>query len=427
VRHKNLTAKIKFIHCADLHLDSPFQGLTTKEPSLADRFKHSTNEAFVKIIDLCLAEKVDFLTIGGDTFDGADRSLCAQILLRDQFERLHKANIPVIIVAGNHDPLSDWLTEIKYPENVHLLGGDKVDQVPIGKHGKAAATIHGISYKVREMTENLSLKFQAKEKDTVSIGMLHANVGSKKEHAPYSPCTINDLKACNMDIWLLGHIHTPEVLCDDPLILYPGNIQGRHINEDGTRGCYIIKIDSSHKISYEFKPVQNIMWKQEEISIKNIMTAIELADLLSDKCEEELSKLFNDEKGTVIRWKLTGSSPLYHELTMTDKIEETKEILVERFFNHTPFIFPESIRLSIKPERQKEDYLNQENFIGDFLRLAGKIENDDKMKSELLQMLNQPLSNRTIRKYLEEVNEKELLDILEDSVNLGMDLLSGDK
>ena len=422
-----MTARIKFIHCADLHLDSPFQGLTTKEPSLADRFKHSTNEAFVKIIDLCLAEKIDFLTIGGDTFDGADRSLCAQILLRDQFEKLHKANIPVIIVAGNHDPLSDWLTEIQYPENVHLLAGNKVEQVPIEKNGKIITTLFGISYKVREVAENLSLKFQVKEKDTISIGLLHANVGSRKEHASYAPCSINDLKAANMDIWLLGHIHTPEILCDDPLILYPGNIQGRHINEDGPRGCYIIKIDSSCKISYEFKPVQNILWKQEEINIKDIMTAIELTDVLSDKCEEELSKLSNNEKGIVIRWKLIGSSPLYHELTMTNKTEETKEILVERFFKQTPFIFPESIRLSIKPERQKENYLNQENFIGDFLRLAGKVENDDQMKNELLEMLNQPLSNRTIRKYLEEVNEKELLTILEDSVNLGIDLLSGDK
>ncbi|MBT3881120.1 MAG: DNA repair exonuclease [Candidatus Scalindua sp.] len=422
-----MTARIKFIHCADLHLDSPFQGLTTKEPSLADRFKHATNDTFVKIMDLCLAEKVDFLTIGGDTFDGADRSLCAQILLRDQFERLHKANIHVIIVAGNHDPLSDWLTEIKYPENVHLIGSDKVEKVPIEKNGKTVATIHGISHKEREVTENLSLKFHAKENGPVSIGLLHANVGSRKEHAPYAPCTINDLKAANIDIWLLGHIHTPEVLCDDPLILYPGNIQGRHINEDGPRGCYIIKTDSNRKISYEFKAVQNILWKQEEINIKNIMTAIELADLLSDKCEEELSKLINDEKGIVIRWNLTGSSPLYHELTMTDKIEETKEILVEHFFNQTPFIFPESIRLSIKPERKKEDYLNQENFIGDFLKLAGKAKNDDHMKSELLEMLNQPLSNRTIRKYIEEVSEKELLTILEDSVNLGIDLLSGDK
>jgi DNA repair exonuclease SbcCD nuclease subunit len=418
---------IKFIHCADLHLDSPFQGLTTKEPSLADRFKHATNEAFVKIIDLCLAEEVDFLTIGGDTFDGADRSLCAQILLRDQFERLHKANIPVILVAGNHDPLSDWLTEIRFPKNVHLLAGDKVEKVPIKKDGKVITTIYGISYKERDVKENLSLEFHASEKDAVSIGLLHANVGARKEHAPYSPCTINDLRAGNMDLWLLGHIHTPEVICKDPFILYPGNIQGRHINEDGSRGCYLIKVDSNYKISHEFKPVQNILWKQEEINIKEIATSLELVDLLTDKCEEELSNLTKDEKGIVIRWKLTGSSSLYHELTMTDKIEETKEILVERFFSQAPFIFSESIRLLIKPDKKTEDFVNQENFIGDFLRLAGQVKDDEQMKNELLEMLNQPLSNRAIKKYLDEINEKELLTILEGSVDLGMDLLSGNK
>ncbi len=182
-----MTTNIKFIHCADLHLDSPFQGLTTKEPSLADRFKHSTNEAFVKIIDICLSENVNFLTVGGDTFDGVDRSLKAQILLRDQFERLHKANIAVIIVAGNHDPLSDWLTEIRFPKNVHLLAGDKVEKVSIEKDGNVITTIYGISYKVRDVKENLSLKFHSREKDTISIGMLHAHVGSRKEHAPIHP------------------------------------------------------------------------------------------------------------------------------------------------------------------------------------------------------------------------------------------------
>ena len=112
---------------------------------------------------------------------------------------------------------------------------------------------------------------------------------------------------------------------------------------------------------------------------------------------------------------------------MTDKTEETKEILVERFFNQTPFIFPESIRLLIKPDKKTEDFVNQENFIGDFLRLAGQVKNDEQMKNELLEMLNQPLSNRAIKKYLDEINEKELLTILEGSVDLGMDLLSGDK
>ena len=79
-----------------------------------------------------------------------------------------------------------------------------------------------------------------------------------------------------------------------------------------------------------------------------------------------------------------------------------------------------------RSDKKVEDYVNQENFIGDFLNLAGKVKNDNQMKDELLEMLNQPLSNRTLRKYLEEINEKELLTILESSVDLGMDLLSGD-
>ena len=102
-------------------------------------------------------------------------------------------------------------------------------------------------------------------------------------------------------------------------------------------------------------------------------------------------------------------------------------MLVERFFNQAPFIFPESIRLLIKPDKKTEDFVNQENFIGDFLRLAEQVKNDEQMKNELLEMLNQPLSNRTIKKYLDEKSEKDLLTILESSVDLGMDLLSGNK
>ncbi|GJQ60523.1 MAG: exonuclease SbcCD subunit D [Candidatus Scalindua sp.] len=414
-----------FIHCADLHLDSPFQGLAIKEPALAERFKDSTNEAFVQIIDLCLAESVDFLTIGGDTFDGVDRSLRAQILLREQFERLQKRGIPVIIVAGNHDPLSEWVMEIGFPPNVHLLSGDKVEAVSVEKSINVIATIYGISYQVRDTRENLSLKFQGEGGDGLSIGMLHANVGSRAGHEPYAPCTINDLRSIGMDMWLLGHIHTPEVVCRDPFMLYPGNIQGRHINEDGPRGCYLITVDVNRKISHEFRPVQNIVWGHEELNLEKTSTLLELVDLLSDRCEEQLSNITNSERGIVSRWTLTGASPLYHELTIPDKIDEVKEILVERFFHHSPFLFPESIRLSVKPVVERADFMNQESFISDFLRLAERGSDDAHMKTELLKILNQPLSNRVIRKYLTEKNETELLKILDAAVDLGLDLLSG--
>ena len=171
----------------------------------------------------------------------------AQILLRDQFEELHKGKkIPVIVVAGNHDPLSDWLIEIRFPKNVHTcLQAIRWKKIPIEEYDSVICTIHGISYKVSDVKENLSLKFQAKKKKAFSLSACSMQaMGSRKEHASYSPCTINDLRAGNMDIWLLGHIHTPEVISENPFILYPGNIQGRHINEDGPRGCYLIKVDS---------------------------------------------------------------------------------------------------------------------------------------------------------------------------------------
>lgn len=420
-----MSTSIKFIHCADLHLDSPFQGLAIKDPALAERFKDSTNEAFVQIIDLCLAESVDFLTIGGDTFDGVDRSLRAQILLRDQFERLQKAAIPVIIVAGNHDPLSEWVMEIGFPLNVHLLSGDNVEAVPVEKTGGVIATVYGISYQVRDTRENLSLKFQGEAGDSLKIGMLHANVGSRTEHEPYSPCTINDLRSAGMDMWLLGHIHTPDVICKDPFILYPGNIQGRHINEDGPRGCYLITVDADQKISYEFKPLQNIVWKFEEVNIEKCSTLLELVDVLSERSEEGLANLTNGEKGIVSRWRLTGVSPLFHALTISDKIEEVKEVLIERFFIQSPFMFPETIQLSVKPILERSEFLSQESFISDFLRLAEKGKKNNQLKTELLGMLNQPLSNRIIRKYLTEKNETELLNILDAAVDLGIDLLSG--
>lgn len=421
-----MAGEFKFIHCADLHLDSPFQGLAIKEPSLADKFKHATNGSFVKIIDLCLAEGVDFLTIGGDTFDGADRSLKAQILLRDQFRRLQNANIPVIIVAGNHDPLSDWVEEITFPENVHLLSGDSVESVPIKKDGNTITSIYGISYKDREVQENLSLKYKVENKETFSIAMLHANVGSRKEHELYSPCTVNDLKSRDMDMWLLGHIHVPEVICKAPFMLYPGNIQGRHIRESGPRGCFLVKVSVEGKVSHKFKPVQSIVWKNEQLNVENIATLPDLVDSLSNKIEENLASLTNGEKGMVVRWELKGPTLLYHDLIETGKSEEIKEILIERFFNQTPFMFPESFRLSIKPVQNIEDYINQENFIGDFLRLAKKAGRDDQMKEGLLEMLNQPLTNKTIGKYFNEIDRDELKNILKESVNLGMDLLSGE-
>ena len=75
-------AQFRFIHCSDLHIDSPFKGLTSQNPALSCVLRESTFKAFQNIARLALQEKVDAVLIAGDVFDGADRSLQAQLKFR---------------------------------------------------------------------------------------------------------------------------------------------------------------------------------------------------------------------------------------------------------------------------------------------------------------------------------------------------------
>ena len=95
---------IRFVHAADLHLDSPFKGLSDVQPEIAARLKNATFDAYQNIIDLCISERVDALLVAGDVFDGADRSLRAQLRFMDGLRRLHEAGIRAFICHGNHDP-----------------------------------------------------------------------------------------------------------------------------------------------------------------------------------------------------------------------------------------------------------------------------------------------------------------------------------
>lgn len=113
---------IKFIHAADLHLDSPMVGLKDLPDFIFERLKESTFRSFMKLIDVAISEKVDFVIIAGDLYDASDRSIKAQNILREQMLRLHKAGIRAFIVHGNHDHLGGEWIKLTMPENVFMFG-----------------------------------------------------------------------------------------------------------------------------------------------------------------------------------------------------------------------------------------------------------------------------------------------------------------
>ena len=87
--------EVTFIHCADLHLDSPMLGLKNLPASIRTKLRESTFISFKRIVDAAIAKQVDFVLIAGDIYDGEDRSLRAQILFRKEMERLNTHDIEV--------------------------------------------------------------------------------------------------------------------------------------------------------------------------------------------------------------------------------------------------------------------------------------------------------------------------------------------
>ncbi|MGE5542038.1 MAG: metallophosphoesterase family protein, partial [Bacillota bacterium] len=170
-----------FVHCADLHLDSPFEGVRSAEPSVASILCDATFRAFGNVIDLAIRERADFLIIAGDVYDGANRSLRAQLRFRDGLRRAVENGVRCFVSHGNHDPLTGWEAGLSLPEGVHRFGGD-VERVTVKRGGSELCRLYGVSYRARNVQENLSRRFKAETEGPFSIGVLHCNVGGNPDH-----------------------------------------------------------------------------------------------------------------------------------------------------------------------------------------------------------------------------------------------------
>ncbi|MBV9492455.1 MAG: DNA repair exonuclease [Verrucomicrobia bacterium] len=231
---------MKFVHAADIHLDSPLRGLQRYEGAPVGELRNATRRAFENLVSLCLDENVDFLLIAGDLYDGDWQDYNTGLFLAKQMCRLREAAIPVYVIRGNHDAESKITRQLRFPDNVHSFGAREAETVRLEHLGVA---LHGRSFATQAMTENLSLSYPRPLAGFFNIGLLHTSADGRPGHERYAPCSRHDLAVKGYDYWALGHIHQREVLCaGKPWIVFPGNLQGRHVRETGEKGCTLVTL-----------------------------------------------------------------------------------------------------------------------------------------------------------------------------------------
>ena len=263
---------MRFIHTADLHIDSPLRGLCRYEGAPLERLRGATRRALERLVDLALDERVDFVLIAGDLYDRDWLDFHTGLFVREQMVRLGRQGIRVFIVQGNHDARGVITRQIPWPDNVKVFSSRTAETVYLEALGVA---IHGHSFPDREVPEDLVPGYPLAMPGCFNIGLLHTSLSGIGGHDTYAPTTLQDLKSRGYDYWALGHIHARQVICEQPRVVFPGNLQGRHARETGPKGCELVTVEGS-QMTARFMPLAVVRWHQIGIDLAPVKTLDEL-------------------------------------------------------------------------------------------------------------------------------------------------------
>ncbi len=413
-----------FVHAADLHLDSPFSGLTARAPLMARILKDATLRAFSTVVDLCLEENAAFLLLSGDQFDWEEKSLRAALSFYDGVRRLGEKGIPVFAVHGNHDPAASRPLPLKVPENLHVFGHQEVETREVVRDKEVIARVSGVSYATREEKRNLAALFPpGKPSGPFHAGVLHANVGGDPGHGNYAPCTVADLAAAGVDYWALGHVHEHRIVSESPMAVYPGNTQGRSFQEAGQRGCCLVRVQG-RRSRVRFVATDAFRFLARDLSIEPFDNLSDLEDALCETVRDMAAQ--TGGRPLVARVALTGRGFLYDELSRTGTLPDLLERGRVRFADGAEGVFLEDLDARFKPPLDLPGRMRAGDLVGQVLSLAAEAAEDPGALAAIrARALAELFGNRELSAVAGEPDDRELAQLLERAGLLCLNLLEG--
>jgi len=340
-------ARFRFLHAADLHIDSPLVGLARKSQDFASRVDDASRGAFDNLISLAIDEECAFIVIAGDIFDGQWRDYRTGLYFVDRMRRLENAGIKVYLILGNHDAENRFASRLEYAKNVHLFSPRKPEAVPVEG---LDVVIHGRSFPQRDVSENIALDYLPPVAGCFNIGLLHTSCTGREGHAPYAPCTIEQLVNHGYDYWALGHVHAREVVHEHPYIIYSGNLQGRSPREIGPKGATLVTVDDGRVVGVEERKLDVIRWFVESIDVGSCTDMPSAHAVVREQIER--AKDAAAGLSVALRLRLMGRTPIHNELIRSgDRLREEIETMAAMISDE---IWIEKIEFKTSPLLSRE-------------------------------------------------------------------------
>jgi len=300
----------RFLHAADIHLDSPLVGLDRYESAPVAAARGATRRAFENLVHLAIDEEVAFVVLAGDLYDGDWKDYRTGLFFVEQMTKLREADIPVFIVAGNHDAASQLTKNLRSPDNVHFLSARKPETRLVEAFDVA---IHGQGFASRAVTEDLAAAYPVGDPGLFHVGLLHTSLEGREGHATYAPTSTQVLAQKGYQYWALGHVHKREIVSKDPWIVFPGNLQGRHAREVGPKGCTLVTVNNRAVAGVEERSVDVLRWAVCRVDVDGAATTGEVLDRISRALTAEANRA--DGRAVAARVELTGSAACHEEIS----------------------------------------------------------------------------------------------------------------
>jgi len=407
----------RLLHLSDLHLDTPFEGIRQDAPERVHTLLTSAPyEAMERAARRAVEEGVHAVVIAGDIYDRERHSYYAQLRFRDMLRVLDEAGIPVFVAHGNHDPLGTWKVRTALPDNTHIFPGE-VTSFLVEPPDAPPVRFVGISFTRPDERENLALQFpQAQPEDPMTVGVLHTQVDAHPDHAPYAPCSLDDLLSRQYTYWALGHIHEPQILAEgSSTVVYAGTPQGRHPRELGPHGGYFVTLIEGGQVDVRFEAFDRIRWSSAHVRVDDV----ESLDGLENKLQMLLDdvRAASEQRPVLLRVYLEGRTELYQDLMHTQALQDLRTRLWEGEVHRDPFVWIESFVPHLRPPVPLEDLRQREDLVGYLQWVA---ESEKQNPEQLREVLLQQSIPARLRAWIQKMPEDTLLEMLEDAL---MDVL----
>lgn len=409
---------LRFLHAADLHLDSPLRGLDRYEGAPVERLRTATRRALERLVDRALGEAVDFVLLAGDVYDRDWPDFHTGLYFREQMVRLDRAGIGVFLVHGNHDAQGVISRELTLPDNVHVFSSRKAETVTLQDLGVA---VHGRSFPNRAVDEDLVPSYPQPLPGLFNIGLLHTSLSGRPGHDVYAPTSESVLRAKGYDYWALGHVHAREWVSDDPPMVYPGNLQGRHARETGPKGCQLLRVRDA-RVEAEFLALDVVRWQRLALPLDGIESLPALQVLFKQRLLEGIEGA--EDRLHALRVELEGSTALQStEARSPGTLEAALRAAAQDLIEVEVWI--ESVRLRLRGPVDRAREAQRDDAIGELLRLADAIGGDRqalaefvdgeigaqmaKIPAEILAGDDDPRSDDALRELLREAEDTVLV------------------